>query len=231
MKYALYNNKITKDDPNDCYARPVEVKVNTRQDVVGQLTQPGSILKTTECNAVIDGYWSAIGDFISKGESYRDQYIAVRFDINGVFANDSERFDPARHTLSVGAVLSSLVTDNAKSIKMQYSKAVPEIPIVETVFDWGSDTVNDRLTPGGALEIEGEELKIFETEGEGVFFVNQTTAVATKADALRRNEPQRLSLRVPPLPAGQYRLEIRNTTRNGSVLRTGMLAQMLAVTE
>jgi hypothetical protein len=229
MKYSLYDNKVTQDNTDDCYARPVEVKVNTRGQLVQNLTRSGSILKTTECNAVIDGYWNEIGGFIARGEGYRDEYLTVRLDINGVFTDSNDRFDPSRHTLVVSALLNSSLTALAKSVPLQYEKAVAGAPVIESVYDWGSDTVNEKLTPGDTIEIAGEDLKIYEERGEGVFFMDQSTGVETPGELPRRNEPGGLMLRVPALPSGQYRIEVRNTTRKGKVLRTGVFVQPLTV--
>ncbi len=79
LKYTLYNNHFTADNPDDRLARPVEVPVNTREDLIDDITSPGSILKPTETNAVIDNYWQRITRYISEGEAYRDDYIRTRF--------------------------------------------------------------------------------------------------------------------------------------------------------
>lgn len=229
MKYSLYDNKMTQDNPDDCFARSVEVKTNSRDELVQNLTRSGSILKPTECQAVIDGYWREIGGFIAKGEAYRDEYDNIRFDINGVFDNADDRFDPARHTLVASALLNSKLTDQARTVPLQYEKATPGQPVIESVYDWGSDTVNDKLTPNDTFEITGEDLKIYEEPGEGVFFVNQMTGQETHAALLRTNLPKTITLRVPMMPPGQYRIEVRNTTRDGKVLRTGIFAQILTV--
>jgi hypothetical protein len=228
MKYSLYDNKITQDNADDCYARPVEVKVNTRDQLVQNLTRSGSILKPTECHAVIDGYWNEIGGFIARGEGYRDEYLTIRLDINGVFTDINDRFDPARHTLVVSALLNSSLTALAKSVPLQYEKSVAGAPFIESVYDWGSNTVNEKLTPGDTIEITGDDLKIYEEPGEGVFFIHQTTGMETQGELFRTNLPKALSLRVPMIPPGQYRIEVRNTTRNGKTLRTGIFAPVLS---
>jgi hypothetical protein len=59
--------------------------------------------------------------------------------------------------------------------------------------------------------------------------MDQSTGVETPGELPRRNEPGGLMLRVPALPSGQYRIEVRNTTRKGKVLRTGVFVQPLTV--
>jgi hypothetical protein len=82
------------------------------------------------------------------------------------------------------------------------------------------------------LEIRGQELKLYqEVEGQGVFFVKQDNGEETPAERFRINEPATLTLQVPQLAAGDYRTEVRNTTRRGKKLRTGICATLLTVAE
>ena len=95
---------------------------------------------------------------------------------------------------------------------------------------WGSDTHNATLTPEATLEVQGEQLKICDNlEEEGVFFVNQANDSEVKAERVRTNEPKTLTLMVPKLRAGRYRLEVRNTCYDGKILRVGVFTPMLTV--
>ena len=105
LKYSLYPNVLTTDDPDDQVARPVEVITRNLNDLVKEVTGKGSILKPTEVKAVIDAYWEAIHDFITKGEAYSDDYISIRFDISGVFQDKDDQFDSERHRVLVGLSL------------------------------------------------------------------------------------------------------------------------------
>lgn len=40
LKYSLYNNHFTENDPDDRLARPVDVKVNSREDLIEEITGP-----------------------------------------------------------------------------------------------------------------------------------------------------------------------------------------------
>ena len=41
LHYALYDNELTTDDPNDKVTRPVDVVSNKREELVKSLQQPG----------------------------------------------------------------------------------------------------------------------------------------------------------------------------------------------
>ncbi len=229
LHYALYDNELTTDALNDKVARPVDVVNHQREELVTEMTGPGSILKTTEVNAVINSYWSTIGKFLRQGETYNDEYISTRFDISGVFLNDDDRFDASRHTLTASIRFKpkmSSTVDDVDLKKVDGNKIQPEI---KSIYDWGSDSYDQKLTSGDVLEISGENLKIHNNmeDQEGVFFVNQSDGTEVRQDKFRMNEPKTLTLRVPELTAGNYRMEVRNSSRNGKTLRVGLFTPVL----
>ena len=232
LHYSLYNNYFTTDDPEDCLARPVDVPVRTREDLIADITGPGSILKPTESNAVIDDYWGKIADYIRRGEAYSDEYISIRFGITGVFQNEDDQFDPARHAVVVSIVLKDPLTGATTEIRLRKVDGRVIVPEIDHIYDWGSQTTDDRITPGDVLEITGSDLKIHDNieDEEGIFFVSQTDAAEHRAGQIRTNEPQTLTLRIPDsLAAGTWRLEVRNTSRNSQTLRTGIFTPVLTV--
>lgn len=231
LKYSLYDNHFTEDNPDDRLARPVDVTVHTSEDLIEAITGPGSILKPTETEAVIDNYWATIAGYIRRGEAYSDDYISTRFGISGVFEDDEDRFRPARHQVQVNVVLKETITDAAREITLQKVDERKIGPEINTVFDWGSGTNDELLTPGDVLEITGNYLKIQDTlDEEGVFFVSQSGDTEAKAEQIRTNEPKTLTLRIPEsLAAGPWRVEVRNTSRNGDALRTGVFEPVLTV--
>ena len=61
MKYALYRNHLTEGE-NDFSAIPLSQINKKIEDVIVQITKPGSILKQTECVVVIHGFFRAISE-------------------------------------------------------------------------------------------------------------------------------------------------------------------------
>lgn len=209
----------------------MDVSVNSREDLIGKITGPGSILKPTETDAVIDNYWQTITEYIRDGEAYSDDYIRTRFSISGVFQNEVDQFDPERHEVLVSIVLKDSVAEAANNISVQKVNGRNIVPEIERIYDWGSETNDETLTPGDVLEITGNHLKLYDNlEEEGVFFVNQSDGTETNADQIRTNEPKTLTLRIPDgLAACTYRLEVRTTSRTGDTLRTGIFTTELTV--
>ncbi|SHK17023.1 protein of unknown function [Reichenbachiella agariperforans] len=230
LNYSLYENKLTKDVDNDYIARPVNNVIRDRQALIDVITGPGSILKPTETTASIDAYWNTIIGFIEKGENYRDDFITVKFEMGGVYITLDDRFDRDRHSLVVNLVPGSALSKAAAAVRPTYKKTQEVAPNIETVYDWASDSTNELLSSEGIVEISGEDLKLYGThDEEGIFFINQANGSEVKAEKVRTNLPSELSLQAPVLEAGEYRMEIRNTTRKGKSLRVGIFAQKFTV--
>ncbi|SMO37236.1 DUF4469 domain-containing protein [Fodinibius sediminis] len=231
LYYRLYNNPFTTDDPDDRLARPVDVTMNTRKDLIEDITAPGSILKPTETNAVIDNYWKRIILYLREGEGYTDEYIRTRFGISGIFTSEDDQFEPGRHEILIKLVPKSTVTEIAGDIPVRKLTGGGVTPEIDEVNDWASGTIDEVLTPGDVLEITGSNLKIYDNiEDEGVFFVPQSGDDKTEAPQIHTNEPTTLALRIPEeLSPGTYRLEVRNTPRNGNQLRSTIFTPRLIV--
>ncbi len=230
LDFALYANEFTPDDPDDQLARPVNVVTRDREDLVASVTGKGSILKPTEVRAVIDSYWEGIADIVRAGEVYSDQFISTRFDISGVFRNPDDRFDPSRHTLTVTVKVKEAVTSAAAEVALRKVDARTTQPVIKSVYDWGSDTQDAKLTSGAVVEVRGQSLKLENNlEEEGVYFVNQANDQEAKATFVRTNEPQTLTVKAPTLRAGRYRLEVRNSRHDGKTLRIGVFTPVLTV--
>lgn len=232
LNYSLYDNHFTAEDPDDRLARPVDVQMKSRDDLIEEITGPGSILKPTESDAVIDNYWRKITDYISKGQGYSDDYISVRFGISGTFQNEDDQFDPERHKVIVSALLKSAVTGMAEEVPLRKVDGRSIEPEIDKIYDWGSETNDEILTPGDVLEISGNHLKIYGNleEEEGVFFVSQSDKSEVRAEKIRTNEPKTLTLRIPQeLAAGTYRLHVRNTRHDSEALRLGIFTPELTV--
>ncbi len=59
--------------------------------------------------------------------------------------------------------------------------------------------------------------------------VDARSTAEVKAEFVSANEPQTLTLKVPTLSAGRYRLEVRNTRHDSKTLRIGLFTPVLTV--
>ena len=231
LQISLADNKLTKDDPNDRMAVVQNRKYKTVDDIVDQLTIEGSILKPTECEAVITGVLRTITKNLREGYGFQSDYFSLTPSVSGVFINDEDRFDATRHQVELNLRLSAPMKEALAQMKVEVIPHASPTPVIKQVFDQKSKTTNDRLTPGHTLDITGELLKIEDQAAneQGVFLVN-TNKDEVKMPYLYQNTPKTLQVELPDnLKRGTYRLEVRTAVYNIKEVRTGFAPFTLTV--
>ena len=221
---SLLDNKLTPNDPHDRRAIVQNLRYITVAELVDQLTQEGSILKPTECNAVINAAFRTITNNLREGYGFASDHFSMTPSVSGVFVNDEDRYDPARHQVELNLRLGAPMKEALGQVKVKVVPYNTPMPTIKQVFDRKSKTTNQQLTPGYTLEITGELLKV-EDEADaqqGVFLVNTQKAEELKIDHFYQNTPKTLQVELPDnLKKGTYRLEVRTTVYRGSEIRTG----------
>lgn len=219
MNYTLRKNPLTPDQ-NDCIGRPVNTRTRTIDDLIERLNGVMNNYNPSEIKSFINSYWGTIAAFIKDGEEYRDENVSIRLGITGSFENEWDRFDNDRHKVTANANLSSRIKDSTDEISMTYKSIEENSPKIKNVFDWSSRTDNEKLTPGGVIEIKGLDLKFSTHERrEGIFFINKESQEEVKADFIRSNKPKTIRCIVPELAPGNYFIQIRTATSVCSELR------------
>lgn len=222
MEYTLIKNVLTKESEGDYYAKHVNGISRSLDDLLRDVTGPGSILKETEVKAVLEAYWKQIMFYVSQGEEYRDDFLRVSLSILGMFENEEERFSHDLHEVNVSLSANKQVKQSARDIRPKYVDPKTIHAVIEKVYDWTTKEDNNTITPNGVIEVEGHSLKIFDhVSRAGIFFINKESGEETKVTHIRDNFPRSLSFAAPNLSPGKYKMEIRNSTRFGQRLRTG----------
>jgi hypothetical protein len=230
LKYALFDNKMT-EDPDDYMAIIQEAQNKNLDDIIKQITVAGSILKETECRAVIRDFLKKLAENAQEGIGFLNDYFSINFSIQGVFKDADDRYDPKRHSILMNLTANTELKKSLDFIKVE--KVSPNIPqpIVHQLYDMLSNTTNATLSGNGMAEIKGEKLSINTAEAdEGIFLINVATATETKVSLIHNNEPKKLQFLVPTgLQAGTYKVEVRNRAHRGKDIRKGVLGVDLTV--
>lgn len=229
LQYALYNNHLTSED--DFTAKVQKLKTNSIEDIVELMTAEGSILKTTECNAVIIDFFRVLAQRIAKGEGFGSQYMSITPTIRGVFDSLDDVYDAERHSVVINLNAGKMLKEALNQIELIKVKASkPTQATINTYLDVMANSATS-LSKGGLGELKGEHLKIdTEQADEGVFIINTANNQATKVSRLHQNLPSVLQFVVPnSLAAGSYAIEVRNRPFRVKELRTGKLNTTLTV--
>jgi hypothetical protein len=230
LKYALYRNHLTEGE-NDFSAIPLSLTNLNIEEIITQITKPGSILKHTECVAVIHDFFGAISENLVEGIGFVSEYIRIQPGISGVFDGPVDHFDEQRHQKQIN-ILASGVLKNAIS-KLKVEKVLPNdrTPEIDSVFDLKTQGLDGLLSPGHMIEIRGSRLKLDSDQpDEGIYLISKGDGAETRLEFIHRNLPGTLSAMLPEgLGVGDYMLEVRTRPSGNMNLFTGVFAKTLNI--
>ena len=193
LKYALYRNHLTEGE-NDFSAIPLSLTNKKIEDIITQITKPGSILKHTECVAVIHDFFRAISENLVEGIGFASEYLRIQPSISGVFAGPDDHFDAERHqkqiTILAGGVLKSAIGE----MKVEKVSPYDRTPEIDSVYDLKSQQSDSTLSPGHMIETSGSRLKLNPDQpDEGIYLISKGDGAETRLDFIHRNLPGTLS--------------------------------------
>lgn len=237
IKAYLYDNMLTKDNPNDYIARVIsERSLNVKQICEAAVTRGGADVSAPAMEHAVELFLKEMAYQLCDGYSVNTGYFTAGTNIRGVFDTASEAYNPEKHSIffqfSQGQKLRSEIPNIEVSILgiADYTSAILQVTDVKT------GSINDLLTPGRNLRIAGNKIKVAgDHPDNGIFFVDTVTQsrVQVEASEIVTNNPSELIIIIPALPAGSYRLEIVTQFTYGNLLlkepRTGELDKVLTV--
>ncbi len=159
---------------------------------------------------------------LCDGYSVNTGYFTATPLIKGVFNSPDDTFDPERHTILFQFNQGDTLRNELSSIEVQIMGVADTGLGISQVTDIKTGSVNDQLTPGRNLRIDGHKLKVAGDDGNtGIFFVNQSSEEETRVDAsdLVINNPSELLIIIPELGAGTYKLKVSTQFSRGFLLK------------
>ncbi len=146
INYVLHPNLITPE-PDVCRAIVVNKTTFIIDDLVKQITGEGSILKETECTAVINAILKRIGLNLAEGICFQSEYFSVGMEMSGVFTSDKDKFDASRHLLYPNLIPGKAWKESLNNVKLEKLTAEENKPKPETIVDLKSKTSDQTLSP------------------------------------------------------------------------------------
>lgn len=230
LKYALYRSQLNGRQ-NTYTAIPQAYEIKNIEDIIHQLTGPGSILKETECVAVIHDFFKALSSQLHEGHGFSCDYMRIHPKITGVFEGKEDVFDPKRHQKKLSIVATNVLKDVLNELKLEKVQPIGSQAEIKSVYDLKSRQTDGILSPGHLIEIHGQKLKLnTELADEGIFLINNADELEIKISQLHTNRPGKLAAMLPDnLASGTYLLEVRNRPIRNKTLTTGVHMEHLNV--
>jgi hypothetical protein len=136
----------------------------------------------------------------------------------GVFIGDHSHWNPEVNKLMISSA-STLETRKAlENIEVEVRGMAQSGLCVNKLTDVASGKVNERLTPGGAVNLAGVKIRIAgDSPDNGIFLteINSGTITQIPANSIPINDPSKITFVIPAdLPAGDYHLSITTQYSN-----------------
>ena len=139
-------------------------------------------------------------------------------------------FNSAKHSVQINITTGTRLSEISKTITVERVDGYSPRPRIKYVYDLGSDSRNEVLTPGNIAQVRGSRLKFDATDEQQGIFLIATDNTETKVTTVSRNKPAQLDFLVPALAAGEYRLVIRTLFSNTKTIRSGQSDFVLTIT-
>jgi hypothetical protein len=236
IKAYLYDNVLTKDNPNDFTARTAsERSLNVQQICLSAANRGGADISASAIEHATELFLKEMAYQLCDGYSINTGYFMANTTIRGVFDSPSETFNKDKHSIIFQFNQGEKLRAEIPNIEVEILGVAESSAVILQVTDVKSGSVNDLLTSGRNLKIAGSKIKV---EGNdpfvGIFFINTATNVRTMVEEndIVMNNPSELIVVIPTLSSGSYHLEIV-TQFTGSYLlkepRTAVFERELTV--
>jgi hypothetical protein len=229
LRYALFNNPFSPGT-DELTARVMNIETVEFSEIMKMLTRRGLTTTDTETESVIKELVYTINELISSGKAVNTPIANFRPSIKGIFLHPDERYDPQKHKVHLNCTPGKDIEIDDRHLEFEKIRPETAKPLVDLFVDYTTRTENSLITPGSTAEIKGELLKIDADDVlQGVFFIAGDDT-ETRADAYLHNKPSHLIFNVPAsLPAGEYRVEVRNKVNRSNLIQRETLNQKLSV--
>lgn len=212
IKAYLYDNTLTKDNPNDYIARvQSERSLGVKEICESAANRGGADVSASAMQHATELFLKEMAYQLCDGYSVNTGYFTANTQIRGVFDSPAETFKSDKHSLLFQFNQGERLRSEIPGIEVSIMGLADSSAAILQVKDMKSGTLNDTLTPGRNLKISGSKIKIAgEDAANGIFFINTATQVRTvvPADDMVDNNPSEVMIIIPDLAAGTYTLEI-----------------------
>lgn len=207
IKYSLIANDLTPE-PNDYRAQTHAAGVFDKEAVIEHMLQRGSLVTRTDILAVFNDMEEAVVDLHRQGYTVNLPLFGTSFSIKGRFDRPEETFSTDRHRLNINVHRGRLLTHLQRDLRPEKTDRAPAQPTIHQVTDLVSGVQNERLTPGGVVEIVGRAIKIVGNDASVGLWFMAADGSKTRATITVHNKPSTVLAVIPTLAPGTYSVRI-----------------------
>ncbi|MDR2148979.1 MAG: DUF4469 domain-containing protein, partial [Tannerella sp.] len=212
--YYLMENTVTKET-NDKIAKVKSKKTKTLDDLAERIVQTRTEYRKDTLVNIYRMMNEVKLEFLAEGEKVNDEITLLEPAITGNFYED-ENFDESCNACVINSRVTNPVLAMLRQVKGTFNGLNLENggASIDGVTDATTGSVNGEITPGKTVTVTGKKIRVVPEEGETeqscITWTNvETQQVVEQEDALTVNDPSKLILQLPALPAGTYSLTVK----------------------
>lgn len=207
----LYDLPLT-EKKDDRYAKVISPSTITEEDLIRLAVERRTDLNPSTLRAALEILTALAEEKVLDGCNVTFGLSHYSIAVNGLFTGDADHWDPARHSLSLRSDPNQTLREQLPAVEVQLLGPAITGPVINTITDHSSATINQRLTPGGVVNIDGKRLKIVGDSPEvGVSLINTTTGeeLLLAPGTLFQNSPAQLGIMLPEgIALGVYNIKV-----------------------
>lgn len=221
LQVRLFENKLSKTN-GTYFAKVKSQSVMNIEEICKQAEKRGgSHIKANTMKSAVEEFFKEMAYKLSSGVSVNTGYFTATPSIKGSFKSTSDNFDPERHQIRFRFTQGSLMRNEIEKVNVDIIGHNPNEASLDYVYDFASQMENDTVTANKNIKLVGNKIKVAgDDESVGIYFVNTETDTRTKVPMLDiiDNGPKNITLLVPNLEQGAYKIEIVTQYSSGSTL-------------
>jgi hypothetical protein len=218
----LYDLKLSERE-DDRMGRVLTEKSLTEDDLIKLAVNRGTDINPETLRASIKILKEIAIREIANGASVQFGLGYFALDVRGVFLGDHARWDPKVNSLHTKVTASAELRSAVQNAHVEVIGMASTGPVINSVTDVTSDTVDTRLTPGGGVNLTGVKIKIAGPDAtNGIVLIGSDgTEIDVVESKILVNEPSRISfILTTELPKGKYRLTLTTQfSASGTLLK------------
>ena len=182
IKFQIFSTKLAGEAR---YVARITQKDNYDQAMlVDRMVEMGTSVSRGDVESVLGLFQKAVERVCGEGSTVSlDGFVRFAPAIGGVFDSVADGYLSTRNSIYVNARVSSVFNNRfAKVTGVEKISASFKSPGLSCVVDLASDSINEKVTPGNIVSLEGERLKFDpENAAEYLRFVNADDSNQTAA--------------------------------------------------
>lgn len=203
-----YDNILT-EKKGDYTAKPKITGSIGNPQIATRVMAGGLEIRYETLVYILDMADKAKAEAIAEGKSVVDGVAQYLINIRGVFDGPEAAFDPEKHSLGVTYTMGKMLSELLKKLKVVNNGLAKSGPAVNTVTDSTTLSVNEEITSGAPVTIEGKNLRVIgDDPSVGLFFTPTSGGEAKKVSLFVVNDPSKIICNVPALDNGTYTMSI-----------------------